>query len=151
MMGFAALSPSYNWKPAGSVSRLAVAAQKLPDALDNLALRVDRRHRPGAGQGIAGKKALIEDLAAAKGVAGDVPGQAEELHPLAGLGVVGREILLDIGLQRAFEILLAWGQQEARRAQELQDFDHARIAIHHQITGAFDRQDRRAHDTPAVG
>src|SRR5436305_7079851 len=109
MMGFAALSPSYNWKPADSVSRLAIAAQRLPGALDNLALRVDRRHRSGAGQGIAGKKALIEDLAAAKGVAGDAPGQAEELDPLTGLGVVRREILLDIGLQRAGEILLARG------------------------------------------
>src|SRR5438270_10939831 len=106
MMGFAALSPSYNWKPAGSVSRLAVAAQKLPDALDDFALRVDRRHSPGAGQGVAGKKALIEDLAAAEGVAGDIPGQAEELYPLPGLGVVGREILLDIALQRPLEILL---------------------------------------------
>src|SRR5437763_15312587 len=99
MMGFAALSPSYNWKPAGSVSPLAVAAQKLPHALDNLTLRVDRRHRPGAGQGIAGKKALIEDLAAAKGVGGDVPGQAEELHPRAGLGVVGRERLRHPGFR----------------------------------------------------
>src|SRR5204863_7766780 len=99
MMGFAALSPSYNWKPAGSVSRLAVAGQKLPDALDNLALRVDRRHRPGAGQGIAGKQPLIDDLGAAKGVAGDVPGEAEELHPPAGRGVVGRELRQHMGLR----------------------------------------------------
>src|SRR5438045_3248902 len=121
MMGFAVLSPSYNSTAGPTLSRLAVAAQKLPDALDDFALRVDRRHSPGAGQGVAGKKALIEDLAAAKGIAGDVPGEPEELHPLAGFGVVGREILLDIALQRPLEILLARGQEEARRPQELQD------------------------------
>src|SRR5439155_19897149 len=93
----------------GILSRLVVAAQKLPDPLDHLALRVDRRHRPGAGQGVAGEEALVEHLAAAEGIAGDVPGQAEQLDPLAGFGVVGRQILLDVALQRPLEILLTRG------------------------------------------
>src|ERR1041385_7092713 len=112
----------------GSLSRLLVAAQKLPDPLDYVVLRVDRRHRPGPGQGVAGEEALVQDLAAAKGVTGDIPCQPEELDPLAGFGVVGREILFDIGLQRPREILLARGQKEARRPQQLQDLDHPRIA-----------------------
>src|SRR3954454_14679283 len=98
----------------GILSRLVVAAQKLPDPLDHLALGVDRRHRAGAGQGIAGEEELVEHLAAAEGVAGHVPGQAEQLDPLARLGVVGREVLLDRGLHWPFEILFARGQQKAR-------------------------------------
>src|SRR4051794_3018170 len=98
----------------GILSRLVVSTQKLPDPLDHFAFGVDRRHRAGAGQRIAGEEALVEHLAAAEGVAGHVPGQAEQLDPVARLGVVGREVLVDRGPKRPLEILLARGQQEAR-------------------------------------
>src|SRR5437660_4484643 len=90
-----------------TLSRLVASAQKLQHPLHHLALGIDRRHGAGAGQGIAREKALVEHLAAAEGAAGGVPRQAEQLDPVPGGGVVGRQILLDRRRDRALAISFA--------------------------------------------
>src|SRR4051794_613172 len=101
------LSLYYPTIPNEILPRLVVAAQKLPHAVHHVAFRIDSRHRAGAGQRVAREEPLVEHLAAAEGVAGDIPGKAEQLYAVARREAVGGEILLDIGLQRAGEILLA--------------------------------------------
>ena len=64
--------------------------------------------------------------------------------------VVGRQILLYIGLRAAPYIRLARGQHKAARAQQLQYLDHPRIGRHKQVARAFHHQQVGTHDAPFV-
>src|SRR6185312_10841447 len=77
-----------------------VAPQEREDALRRLRLRIHRTERPGARQRIAGEEALVQHLAIAERAAGDVPGEAEQFHPVARAARVRREILLDMAAER---------------------------------------------------
>src|SRR5262245_6721848 len=78
---------------------LLVSRQKLPHTRHDPLLRVDTIEKLRSVQRITGEEALVEDLPAPEGAAGDIPGQAEELHTLAGTGCVGGQILFDLRLQ----------------------------------------------------
>src|SRR5262249_32614979 len=93
--------------------RVVVAVQEVPDAPGHLVLGIERVQGASPRQGIAGEEALVQDLPATERAARDVPGQAKELHAIAGGRGVGREVLLDVGAQGAPEVRLAGGDHEA--------------------------------------
>src|SRR5438445_13416013 len=104
---------------AAARPRLLVA-EELTHALHRFVLRVHRVQDTSARQRIAGEEALVEHLPAPEGAARHVPGEPEELDPVARRRRVGREVLLDVRGQGALEVRLARRDQEAARADELE-------------------------------
>src|SRR6516165_5934968 len=94
---------------------VVIATEKLEDAIHYFFFRINRRDGSRTRQRIARKKPLIEHLAAAKGVAGNIPGETEQFHAILRRRIVGREILLDMVGKRALEIGLGRRQHEAAR------------------------------------
>src|SRR5437867_13360180 len=87
-------------------SSLFVIEELLP-ARHRLVLGGEGAQGARAGEGIAGEEAFVEHLPAAEGAAGDVPGEAEERHPIARRGDVDRQVLLALRTQRTAEVSLA--------------------------------------------
>src|SRR5438309_9861772 len=107
---------------AAARPRLLVA-EELTHALHRLVLRVHRVQDTSARQRIAGEEPLVEDLPAPEGAPRHIPGEPEELDPVAGRRRVGGQVLLDVRGQRALEVRLAWRDQEATRSEELEDLE----------------------------
>src|SRR5262245_18564137 len=85
--------------------RLVVVAQEVANALHDAVFGVDTVEKLRPIQRVAGEEAFVQHLPAAKGATGDVPGQSEELDAFARAGGVSGEILFDLGLHSAVEIL----------------------------------------------
>src|SRR5262245_53060017 len=77
-------------------SSFVAAVEEVLHALDDVLLGVDRVQDARPGQRVTGEEALVEHLPAPERAAGDVPGQAKELHAVARGGAVGRQVMLDV-------------------------------------------------------
>src|SRR5215213_8504382 len=108
------------WRRGSATSGLRLLLEQAVDEADGAGLVVAQVARGGVGEGIAGKEALVEDLAAAERGAGDVPGQAEEADPLPAAEGRGLEVGLDVGTNRALDGGLVRDRHQAARADELQ-------------------------------
>src|SRR5580704_18591980 len=105
----------------------------------------------GAGHpdGVAEEEALVENLAAAEGAAGDVPRQSIERDALFGGGVSGAEVVLDVRqLGGICEVGGGWGRHQRARAVELDDLDQARIQAREKIACGVERRSRGREDAP---
>src|SRR5580698_1899876 len=105
----------------------------------------------GHADGVAKEEALIEDLAAAECAARDLPRQSIERDALAGAGVRGSEVALEVGqLGRICEVGRGRCRHQGARAVELDYLDHARIQPREKIACGVERRTRRREHTPLV-
>ena len=110
---------------------------------------IEQRH--GVPQGIASEHPLVQHLAAAEGATRGVPRQVEQLRPVAGVGRVGSQVLVQLGSEGRIEIGLGGQGHKAAGSQKLDDFNHPGVHRSAELGPAsLERGGGGRHDTPLV-